>query len=612
MTDSLPNPRCDPSRLRALLSGGLDAPAEEALAHHLDQCEHCQHALEALLSELSGVSLRESMDAKSETLRHVIDELEAATFSGDRHTELTLDFLEPSDDPDSLGKLGEYEVFEMIGRGGMGVVLRAFDARLNRFVAIKVLSPHLASSDHARRRFRREGRAAAAVRHDHVVAIHAVDEARGLPYLVMEFIEGSSLQEKIAREAPLPVEEILRIGLQTAAGLASAHDQGLVHRDIKPANILLENGVERVHITDFGLARATDDTTITRANVAAGTPQYMSPEQAHGAAVDHRSDLFSLGCVLYEMATGRSPFRADSTAATIRRVCEATPTCVSDLNSRLPQPLVDLISRLLSKDRASRPQTAVDVQHELEHYLAAIQRSPTAPLVYKPPATKTHKDLKMANRTIITIVTTMAVVFFLIVAAVAVPIVVYFWTFKTPIHAPIHAFDREFALTVQAGRGELDEATANELQAARNPILLQVSDPSTKPLIELFGRLPDALHAELLEQGYLKWNYADLPAELQTIYRNTLQTSLDLATQTGQPADPTMSLEALETAEVGFAVVSIDTTSKVVSWFIIFPNRPLPIWLTVVGQHAAGTPEYFQAHNFDLPLLRSKPTSTLP
>jgi serine/threonine protein kinase len=175
----------------------------------------------------------------------------------------------------------------------MGVVLKAHDPRLNRVVAIKVLSPALASNAAARKRFLREAQAAAAVTHDHVVAIYAIDEAKHLPYLVMEFVAGQSLQQKIDAHGPLAVQEIVRIGRQIAAGLAAAHTQGLIHRDIKPANILLENGVERVKITDFGLARAVGDVGVTQTGLLAGTPQYMSPEQAHGERVDAVSRRFA-------------------------------------------------------------------------------------------------------------------------------------------------------------------------------------------------------------------------------------------------------------------------------------------------------------------------------
>src|SRR5262249_52504919 len=154
--------------------------------------------------------------------------------------------------------------------------------------------------------------AAAAVTHDNVIAIYAVKDTGPVPYLVMQFIDGPTLQEKIDRSGPLSLKEVLRIGLQLAAGLAAAHAQGLVHRDVKPANILLENGIERVKITDFGLARAVDDGSVTQSGVIAGTSAFMSPEQADGAKIDHRSDLFSLGSVLYTLCAGRRPFRASS------------------------------------------------------------------------------------------------------------------------------------------------------------------------------------------------------------------------------------------------------------------------------------------------------------
>src|SRR5205807_3871803 len=144
----------------------------------------------------------------------------------------------------------------------------------------------------------REARAAAAVRHDHIIDIHAVEE-EPIPYLVMECIEGQTLQQKLERVGPLPLKQTLRIGVQIAEGLAAAHKQGLIHRDIKPANILLENGVERVKISDFGLARSVDDASVTQSGTVAGTPMYMSPEQVEGLPIDHLSDLFSLGTVLY-------------------------------------------------------------------------------------------------------------------------------------------------------------------------------------------------------------------------------------------------------------------------------------------------------------------------
>ena len=285
-----------------------------------------------------------------------------------------LDFLEPSTEPGSLGRLGHYEIKEVIGRGGMGVVLRAFDSKLHRVVAIKVLATELAASATARRRFSREAQAAAAVCHEHVVTIHAVDEEHRPPYLVMQLVEGVSLQQKLDCDGPLELREILRIGMQTAEGLAAAHKQGLVHRDIKPANILLENGVERVKITDFGLARAADDASLTQSGVIAGTPLYMSPEQAEGSAVDQRSDLFSLGSVLYAACTGRPPFRGSSNVAVLKRVVEETPRPIREVNPDIPEWLCELIRRLQEKNPAHRPASAAEVATILARRLSEVQQ----------------------------------------------------------------------------------------------------------------------------------------------------------------------------------------------------------------------------------------------
>src|SRR5262245_58184698 len=180
-----------------------------------------------------------------------------------------LDFLTPSQRPGSLGCLAHYEVLEVVGRGGMGTVFRAFDTKLHRVVAIKALAPQLATSSAARQRFAREARAAAAVTHDNVIAIHGVEDTGPVPYLVMQFINGPTLQQKLDRSGQLPLQEILRIWLQSVEWLAAALRHGLVHRDVKPANVLLENGVERVKITDFGLARAAADASLTQSGVVA-------------------------------------------------------------------------------------------------------------------------------------------------------------------------------------------------------------------------------------------------------------------------------------------------------------------------------------------------------
>jgi serine/threonine protein kinase len=292
-----------------------------------------------------------------------------------------LSFLAPPQEPGHLGRLDHFEILSVVGQGGMGVVLKAHDDSLDRIVAIKVLGSQYAANGAARRRFIREARAVAAVLNEHVVAIYEINEQ--VPFLVMQFVAGVSLQERIDRSGPLPPIEVLRIGMQIARGLAAAHAQGIVHRDIKPANILLENGVERVKITDFGLARAVDDASVTQSGVIAGTPMYMSPEQARGEAVDPRSDLFSLGSVLYAMCTGHAPFRASGTMAVLKRVIEDDPRPVRELNPDVPDWLDAITCKLLAKRPGDRFPAAGDIAQLLEQHLAH-ERQPT--VVPMPPA----------------------------------------------------------------------------------------------------------------------------------------------------------------------------------------------------------------------------------
>lgn len=274
--------------------------------------------------------------------------------------EINLSFLEPSVDPGSLGRLRHYEVRKVIGRGGCGIVLKAFDEKLERNVAVKVMAPQLASTSPARKRFLREARATAAIRHKNVVSVYAVEEGP-LPFLVMEYIEGETLQQRIDRTGPLDVEDVLRIGQQVADGLAAAHHSGLIHRDIKPGNILLEAGTDQLKITDFGLARSADDASITQSGMITGTPLYMSPEQAQALGIDHRSDLFSLGSVLYVMCSGRPPFRAASTLAVVKRVVEDQPRPIDSIIPEVPKWLIAIIAKLHAKDPCERFASAQEV-----------------------------------------------------------------------------------------------------------------------------------------------------------------------------------------------------------------------------------------------------------
>jgi hypothetical protein len=376
------NTHFSPEVLVSALAGNLSADDETQLNRHLDSCNMCNSELERMAG---------GADWCQEIASHFArDELDEITPMADRWSEIdfVVEHLEPADDPNALGRLGGYDVLEIIGRGGMGIVLKGYDPALKRCVAIKLLAPHLAQSSLAKKRFTREAQAAAAVVHPNVLAIHQVQASGRLPFLVMPLITGESLAQRISAKGTLELIEILRIGMQAAAGLAAAHEQGLIHRDVKPANILLEKGVDRAVLTDFGLARAADDEALTHWGIIAGTPQYMSPEQAKGEPVDGRSDLFSLGCVLYEMATGVSPFGANSTMATLRRLVDDAPQPLSSLNRELPPWFIAIVERLLEKDPAKRFSSATEVKELLEDCLAHVQQPSSVPLPAGIPAAK--------------------------------------------------------------------------------------------------------------------------------------------------------------------------------------------------------------------------------
>ncbi len=376
---------CHPERLESFLNGELQGEEEREFTGHLNVCENCRRSLEQQAADPEAWTEAENLLKPSKFDGFGVDEVSGLTAVQQSkrqplQIQNVLAALGPTDDPEMLGRLGGYEVSGVVGAGGMGVVLKAIDKSLDRTVAIKVLAPHLATSGAARKRFAREAKAAAAVLHPNVIAIHSVSNDESLPYLVMPYVRGTSLQKRLDREGPLALQEILRIGAQIAAGLAAAHAQGLVHRDIKPANILLEDGVERVTITDFGLARAVDDATITHSGVIAGTPQYMSPEQARGEAVDGRSDLFSLGSVLYAICAGRPPFRAETTYGVMRRITDDEPTPIREVNSEIPGWLCLIIAKLMSKPAVDRFASAAEVSELFEKCLAHVQQPAAVPL----------------------------------------------------------------------------------------------------------------------------------------------------------------------------------------------------------------------------------------
>ncbi|MCE9567292.1 MAG: protein kinase [Planctomycetes bacterium] len=293
-------------------------------------------------------------------------------------------FLSPSTRPDSLGRIGHYEVLQVLGKGGFGIVFRAFDEQLHRLVAIKVMNPEMAATSPPRKRFLREARSAAAVKHENVVQVYSVEE-QPLPYMVMEYVEGQTLQDKLDAGGPLNVLDILHLGRQMASGLTAAHAQYLIHRDIKPSNILIEAGADqKVKITDFGLARAADDATLTRTGVICGTPMFMAPEQAHGAALDHRTDLFSLGSVLYQMTSGRPPFRAPTAIAVLRRVTDESPRPIREIIPEVPDWLCAIIAKLQAKEPGARFQSAKEVADLLARCQTSLQQHGRVELPFDP------------------------------------------------------------------------------------------------------------------------------------------------------------------------------------------------------------------------------------
>lgn len=377
----------DPKQLEGLLGGSLTPPEQSAITEHVGGCVTCQQALDRLaagptVSDL-GQLVRDKPASDSAYWQAVAELDSDITKPGaGRHArspEVRLDFLPPSDDPTHLGRLDQFAIRSVIGRGGMGIVLRGFDTYLERDVAVKVLDPAMADDELARKRFCRESRTAASVNHENVVAVHHVahEESEDIPYLVMQLIDGEALDDRLAR-GRLDLKEIVGIGAQVAAGLAAAHEKGLIHRDVKPANVLLERGTNRVKLTDFGLARAAEDVRLTGTGLVTGTPLYMAPEQARGEELDARADLFSLGVLLYELCTGQTPFEAKTPLAVLKRLTDEPHRPVRQLNPDTPEWLAYVIDRLLAKSPADRFQTAREVADLLDFQWSAMKSSSDA------------------------------------------------------------------------------------------------------------------------------------------------------------------------------------------------------------------------------------------
>jgi eukaryotic-like serine/threonine-protein kinase len=375
--------------LRELLTSNSESEQIQRIGQHVHQCSECRQSLEAVAAQsaiwrkaptLLSDAPRSSVHAKS---YQAASDSTSCEDGGDEWSFMmpVTAFLDRPSHPEMLGRIGKYDVEREIGRGGMGIVLKAHDAELNRPVAIKVLAPHLASHGPARRRFAQEAVAAGGILHPNVISVYGVNNEGKTPFIVMPFVDGPSLQALVEQNGPFSEIEIVRVALQISSGLAAAHSQGLVHRDIKPANILVDGGMHRVLITDFGLARAEDDASLTRTGWLMGTPNYMSPEQTRGQRADGRSDLFSLGSLMYFLASGRLPFRAETALGVLHRIQNEEPTPIRQVNPQISKTLADIIGLLLMKAPESRFQTATEVHGLLEKHLTWLHQPESS----KPP-----------------------------------------------------------------------------------------------------------------------------------------------------------------------------------------------------------------------------------
>lgn len=369
----------------------LDAARQEQIERHLARCAVCRQVLDAEVAQAGVVPPPlEPLDAAQESaaLMRVIQQLiegptaaEASSQPTSAHEGEPLGFplLHPPTLPGFLGRLGPYAVRRLVGRGGMGFVFEAFDPTLKRTVAIKVLSPLAAATEESRQRLLREAQAAAALSQENIVGIYGVHLDADVPFLVLQCVEGDSLADRLRHAGRLPFHDLVRIGVETARGLAAAHAKGLIHRDIKPGNLLVEQATGRVKIADVGLVKDQNNATLTMEGTVAGTPEFMSPEQAAGQPLDARSDLFSLGAVLYLAATGSSPFAASSAYLVLERVRKANPRPIRQVEPSLPAWFCAIVDRVLAKDPNDRIESAAKLGDLLEHSAKPAPRSRRPP-----------------------------------------------------------------------------------------------------------------------------------------------------------------------------------------------------------------------------------------
>lgn len=382
--------------LRGMLAGDLSAEQVDQIGHHLEGCALCRRRCEGfdksdtILESARGVQDTANLIGEvPEKLKHKLK----AMGELDEQLDEDLGFLAPAERADELGRLGGYRILKVLGQGGMGIVFQAEDIGLQRAVALKVMLPRMATKKAAKARFLREAQAAAAIEHDHIVAIHQVGEDRGVPFIAMPMLKGSSLEDYMKKRKGKPhfglsIPQIVKLGREMAKGLQAAHERGLVHRDIKPSNIWLDSSAGgRVKILDFGLARpTTDEQGLTSVGAILGTPAYMAPEQASGEHVDFRADLFSLGVVLYRLCTGKSPFQGTDIMSTLMSLAVLEPPAPIELSPDLPPALSRLIVRLMAKKPSDRFASAKEVVQAFATLQSEETVSVTASVAAKRPS----------------------------------------------------------------------------------------------------------------------------------------------------------------------------------------------------------------------------------
>lgn len=364
---------CPPrTSLLAFAAGTLAEADSRCVEDHLATCLDCARQLDTItrdqLAALGPIQLAAAIETSSPALANLMEAaLGGFNSSSRQNAEAAVRAaFDPPKRSDAIGSFAGYDILEIAGSGGMGVVLKAHDPTLHRDVALKILSPNRAWNDADATRFLNEARTIASLQHDHVVAIYSAGREKGLPYLVMPFHAEGTLKRQLHLTPVLAASDVARIGLQLARALEATHAKGILHRDIKPSNVLLEGGLDRVRLADFGLAEALQKADASDGKQIAGTPHYMSPEQARGDAIDARSDLFGLGALLYQLSTGRPLHDGPDAASVLAQASRGEAKSVRVINAALPRALTNIIDRLIAPRPQDRFASAREVVEALE------------------------------------------------------------------------------------------------------------------------------------------------------------------------------------------------------------------------------------------------------